>query len=144
MRYNEPMISKLFVATKAFLIHDGNVLIVREASKYTDGTNTGKYDVIGGRVEPGQRFDESLLREIKEETGLNATIGSPFFVNEWRPVVRGETWQIVGIFFRCEVSSRTVTLSKDHDDAQWIDPKNFHAYPLIDNLCPVFEAFLRS
>ena len=61
---------RIWVATKAFLVYEGKVLILQEADKYKDGTNSGKYDVVGGRVEPGQKFDKSLLREIKEETGL--------------------------------------------------------------------------
>jgi len=64
------MIHKLFVATKAFIIYRKKVLIVRESTKYKDGTNFGSYDVPGGRIKPGQKFDKSLLREIKEETGL--------------------------------------------------------------------------
>src|SRR3989344_8134095 len=115
------MIIKLFVATKAFIVNDkGKVLLVRESSKYKDGSNAGKLDIVGGRVEPGQRFDDSLKREVKEETGLEVKIGKPFFVNEWRPVVRGEQWQIVGIFFACTTTTDTVTLSQDHDAYEWI------------------------
>ncbi|MBI5635385.1 NUDIX domain-containing protein, partial [Candidatus Micrarchaeota archaeon] len=87
-------VGKQFVAMKAFLVHGGKVLIIRE-SKERNRANTGFYDVVGGRVEKGERFDEALLREIKEETGLTATIGKPFFVGEWRPTIRGEQWQII-------------------------------------------------
>src|SRR5258708_20961101 len=81
---------KLFVATKAFIVYNGKVLILQESNKYTDVSNEGKFDVVGGRIVPGERFDESLLREIEEETGLEVKIGKPFFVNEWRPVVKNE------------------------------------------------------
>jgi len=60
------MVNKLFVATKAFIVFNGKVLLIKESDNYAEGTNTGKFDVVGGRVELGQRFDESLLREIKE------------------------------------------------------------------------------
>jgi 8-oxo-dGTP diphosphatase len=90
---------KLFAAVKAFIVRDGKVLVIRESSAYRDGTQAGKYDVVGGRIEPGQAFDESLSREVKEETGLDIAIGPPFFVNESRPVVRGEPWHIIRIFF---------------------------------------------
>lgn len=136
------MIDKLFVATKAFVMYEGKVLLLRESAQYVDGSNVGKFDVVGGRVTPGQRFDESLLREVKEETGLDITIGRPFFVNEWRPVVRGENWQIVGTFFECFASTNEVTLSEDHAEYLWVDPKEYRQYPLIDNLLPVFESFL--
>ncbi len=135
---------KLFVATKAFIVHNGKVLILRESTKYQSGANIGKFDVVGGRVEPGQRFDESLAREIKEETGLNVKIGKPFFVNEWRPVVKGEQWQIVGTFFECVADSDNVKLSNDHDDHKWIDPKEYKNHPLIENLQPAFEAYLKK
>lgn len=135
-------VSKLFVATKAFTVHNGKVLLLRESTKYSDGTNAGRYDVAGGRLKPGQRFDESLLREIQEETGLSVEIGRPFFVNEWRPVVREEQWQIVGTFFVCHASSDAVTLSEDHDEYVWIDPSTYKDYNLIENLYPAFEAYL--
>src|SRR5258708_5664220 len=72
---------KLFVATKAFIVYNGKVLILQESNKYTDGSNEGKFDVVGGRIVPGERFDESLLREIEEETGLEVKIGKPFFTS---------------------------------------------------------------
>src|SRR5680860_976467 len=138
------MVDKLFVATKAFISHQGKVLILRESPKYEDGSNLAKYDVPGGRIEPGQRFDESLLREIQEETGLEVTMGRPFFVNEWRPSVRGEQWQIVGTFFECTANSGEVKLGEDHDDYQWINPEDYRKYNLIDNLHPAFEAYLNT
>jgi 8-oxo-dGTP diphosphatase len=135
---------RIWVATKAFLLYKDKVLILREADKYKDGTNSGKYDVVGGRVEPGQKFDESLLREIKEETGLVAKIGKPFYVGEWRPVVRGERWQIVATFFECTARSNRVSLSEDHDDYLWINPEDFRKYKLIDNLIPAFKAYISN
>lgn len=133
---------KIFAATKAFIVHNGKVLLLRESGKYKDGTNVGRYDVVGGRVEPGQRFDESLLREIKEETGLEVKVGRPFFVNEWRPVVRGEQWQIVGTFFECFAKSDDVVLSADHDEYVWINPQDFKKFNLIENLTSAFESYL--
>lgn len=134
---------KIFAATKAFIVHEGKVLLLRESGKYADGTNVGRYDVVGGRVEPGQRFDESLLREIKEEVGLiDVKMGRPFFVNEWRPVVRGEQWQIIGTFFECFADSDQVILSEDHDEYVWIDPQDFKNFNLIENLIPAFESYL--
>lgn len=147
---------KLSVATKAFIIYQGKVLIIGESTRYQTGTNIGKYDVPGGRVKPGQRFDQSLKREIREETGLEIKIGQPFFVNEWRPKVKGEQWsdvlsdsdqtseQIVGTFFECQAETNKVTLSQDHDDYQWIEPKDYQKYNLIENLIPAFKAYLNK
>jgi len=134
---------KIFVATKAFINFRGKILIVRESTKYKDGTNFGYYDVPGGRIKPGQRFDKSLLREIKEETGLKVRIGRPFYVGEWRPKAEKEQWQIVGTFFECFARSNKVKLSRDHDNYQWINPKDYKKYKLIGNLKLAFENYLK-
>ena len=135
---------KLFIATKAFILgNEGKVLILRESGTYVDGSNTGRYDLPGGRLNAGERFDEALIREVREETGLAVTIGEVLAVNEWRPVVRGEEWQIVGIFFACTTQSEDVTLSDDHDAYEWIDPAQYGMFALIENLHPVFESYLR-
>ena len=136
---------KLFVATKAIIERDGKVLILRESGRYKDGTNAGSYDIIGGRIEPGEHLEDALRREIKEETGLEVDIKEFFFVDETspRPVVRGEEWQIVKIYFRCLAKDGDVRLSEDHDDYKWIDPKEHAAADLIANNHPVFEAYLR-
>lgn len=132
----------MWVATKAFILYKGKVLILQEAGDYKDGTNTGRYDVVGGRLNPGERFDESLLREIKEETHLKVKIGRPFYMGEWRPIVRGEQWQIVATFFECIAKNNKLSLSKDHSNYLWIDPKDFQKYRLIDNLKPAFKEYL--
>src|SRR3989344_3594248 len=137
------MVDKLFAAVKAFIINDGRVLILKESSKYQDGSNVGKWDVVGGRVKPGERFDESLIREIKEETGLKIKIGKPFAVNEWRPNVRGEQWQIIATFFECFSDSDEVNLSEDHEDFKWINPKDYKKYNLIETNWPAFEDYLK-
>lgn len=133
---------KLFIATKAFIVYQGKILIVREASTYATGTQIGKYDVVGGRLQPGEHFDDGLKREALEEVGLTIEVGKPFFVNESWPMIKGEQHQIVRVFFRCEAKTTTVKLSQDHDDFQWIEPHYYFQYPVIDNLIPAFQTFI--
>lgn len=134
---------RFFIATKALIFYRGKVLIARESTKYQDGTNQGRYDVPGGRIKPGQKFDESLKREVKEETNLKIKVLKPFFVSEWRPKVRGEQWQIIGVFFICQALTNKVKLSKDHNHFLWIKPKDYKKYNLIPNLIKVFQAYLK-
>ena len=134
---------KQFIACKAFITYQNKILILKESNKYQEGTNAGRYDVVGGRVKPGEKFDEGLIREIKEETGLAVKLGKPFFVNEWRPVVKDEQWQVVGTFFECEAETDQVVLSEDHEECIWIEPKDFKNYNLIPNLIPAFQTYLQ-
>ena len=136
------MVIKQFVAMKAFIFFGGKVLVLRESDKYTDGTNAGKYDVVGGRVKPGEQFEESLRREIKEETGLSVSIGDPFYVGEWRPMVAGEHWQVIGTFFECVAETDEVKLGKDHDGYKWISPGEFDKLPVIESVKQAFDKYL--
>lgn len=133
---------KLFTATKALILCKGKILLIKESPNYKDGSQVGKFDVVGGRITPGENFEDSLKREILEETGLKVTIGKPFFVSESRPVVRGEQWQVVRIFFEAHSETESVTLSEDHEKYIWIDPKEYGKYPIIENLVPMFQAYL--
>jgi 8-oxo-dGTP diphosphatase len=133
---------KLFVATKALIRHNGKVLLLKESTKYEEGTNAGKYDVVGGRLKPGEHFAESLLREIREETGLEVKVIKPLSVDEWRPVVKGEQWQVVGITFLCEADIDNVILSEDHSEFIWIDPNEYKDYPILIGCHGAFEELL--
>lgn len=52
-------------------IHDGALLMVRRGR----GPAQGAWSVPGGRVERGEMLVEALVREVLEETGLEAVCG---------------------------------------------------------------------
>lgn len=136
---------KLFISTKAFIVHQNKVLIIREADAYDDGVAAGKYEIPGGRVEPGESFDAGLLRELEEEVGITSvTVNKPFFIGEYCPVVRDEQWQVVAIYFECSTDTDKVVLSKDHDKYEWIDPRNYEDYPLKSVSKKAFVEFVKN
>lgn len=132
------------IACKAVIVNDGNVLVLREASTYDEGTNGGKYQVPGGRVEPGEAFLDGLKREVMEETGLVITVDEPFFVGEWFPTIKGVPNQIVAIFFRCESSSRNVTLSSEHDEYKWVTLNESESLTMASPEHEVIEKYFES
>ena len=136
------MVVKLFAATKAFIENEGKILILRESSKDPERAHIGKYDVPGGRISPGENFDSCLIREVKEETGLEVNIKKIFFVNESWPKVGSDQYQIVRMFFICSSNSISIKLSDEHDHYLWIDPKRYKEYNIIENLFPAFDEYL--
>ncbi len=120
--WNQKIPDKLFVATKAFIVRDGKVLILEEARDKDTGTNPGKFEFPGGKMERGEKPEEALIREVKEETGLEIEILKPFGIEEWQPIVKDEQWQIIGIYFECKLKENNseVRLSHEHDSFEWI------------------------
>jgi len=58
------------VAVAALAVKDGKVLLVRR--KYPP--SAGKWSLPGGHVELGERLEEAVLRELKEETGIDGVV----------------------------------------------------------------------
>lgn len=58
--------------TLCYIEKDGNYLMLHRTKKKND-INEGKYIGVGGKFEPDETPEECLLREVKEETGLNLT-----------------------------------------------------------------------
>lgn len=115
-------VDRLFVALKGAVVYKGKLLLLQESSDYADGIQQGRWDMPGGRVTPGESWVEALKREIKEETGLEATIKRPFFIGEWWPKPRDEQWQVIATFVTCEAVSDQVVLSTDHQAFKWVAP----------------------
>jgi 8-oxo-dGTP diphosphatase len=131
------------VAAKALIVNDeGKVLLVREASAYKEGTNVGRYDVPGGRIEPGEKYMDALHREVREEVGLEVEPIKPLYVSEWFPVIKGEPNHITAIFYACRALGTDAKLSEDHDDFVWVDPEKIGDYNTMDVTGNVVKAWL--
>lgn len=133
------------IATKALIVNsEGQMLILREASTYEDGTNVGRYHLPGGRLNPGEAFQDGLRREVGEETGLEVEIGKPIYVGEWRPVIKNVPHQIVAIFFICKPLTDKVKLSEEHDDYKWVSPDEISQYDVMPPEDQVIAAYIND
>jgi 8-oxo-dGTP diphosphatase len=133
------------MAAKAVIVNpaNGKILILREAASYADGTNTGKYHMPGGRLEPGETYWQGLEREVMEETGLKVEPEYPLHIDEWRPVIKGVPHHIIAVFTLCTLKGKaSVTTSSEHDEAVWIDPQKAADYALLPGEAKAAEAYL--
>lgn len=130
---------KLFVGAKGIVIHDGRILLLRESSRYVDGTEEGKWDVPGGRIEPHETVHEGLVREMHEECGLPVTSTELLGVYDGFPNINGEACHVVRLYFACTATSQAVVLSEDHDAYEWVDPRMCNHIELVDDIAKVFS-----
>ena len=123
---------ELQVAAKALIINnEGKVLILREPAKNNLGSQHGLYGLAGGRIDADEGFETALHREVAEETGLKIKPLYPIYVGEWYPTIKGRKHYIVAVFMVCKAKTTKVKLSIEHDDYQWIDPKNVNKFPFM-------------
>ena len=73
----------LAFAQKAFIVHDGELLLVRKSA--TDPLHPDLWEVPGGRLDvAGDRdLDDHIRREVWEEVGLTIDPGPPFYQWDW-------------------------------------------------------------
>ena len=78
-------------------------------------TNPNRWELVGGKVDPGEDFYEALLREFNEETALKIKIGDLVgAVQEDFPHKR-----TVALVMNVEVLSGEVKISDEHVDWKW-------------------------
>lgn len=132
---------KLFIGVKALIKHEGKVLILREAA-YDEGTNEGKWDIPGGRINSDEPILKGLVREVEEESGLKIEVGEVVGVFETFPMIKGEECHIVRIFYTATTTSTKVVLSPDHDAYAWVTVDDLAGKELVSSLEPLIRKVL--
>lgn len=71
------MVEQIFhIGIKALVVNDiGEILMLKEV--FSDGGM--QWDVPGGRMNPGETFQETLSRELKEEIGIEGYLTAEHF-----------------------------------------------------------------
>jgi ADP-ribose pyrophosphatase YjhB (NUDIX family) len=100
----------------------GRILLERRS-------DNGSWSLPGGKMEPGETFEETAIREIGEETGLTirvtALIGIYSDPREGRIVTypdNGDMRHIVDVVFLAEIVSGELRLSEESLDLQFFEP----------------------
>ncbi len=142
-------ITKAYFAQKAFILDNDRVLLVRKSSD--DPDQPGRWEVPGGRMEFGEDVDDHLIREVREEVGLEIRPGPPFYLWQWRLSRKGQNdepldIQIVAAARICEAQSCQIsTVNRVEEDylgeVQWVHIDEIFQYDLIPNMVPVMQAF---
>ena len=97
----------------------GEILLVKRAPNLLRG---GKYDLPGGFMDHDENMQETALRELFEETGINGEIQFLLRIND-KPR-RKEDRQNVNVIYVVRAIGGIIKLDSESTEANWFSQKN--------------------
>jgi mutator protein MutT len=112
-------------ATAALIQKDGKILLaLRKAGKHMGP----KWELPGGKVDPGEDPRETLHRELKEELGVEAEIGRYLGCIRFR----GDRLHLQIHLYRVDRFDGSFVL-REHETIRWVEPDQIEDYDLVDS-----------
>lgn len=110
------------VVVAAVIVRDGRVLLTRRL----EGQHlAGLWEFPGGKLEGGESPEEALVRECREECGIEVEVGGILDVTYHRYPEK----DVLLLFYRCELRAGEVRHLQVADHA-WVAPSELDDYPL--------------
>lgn len=107
---------------------EGKILLLKVNTEQLTGYDGEAYwDIPGGRIHKDSTVEETLLREVEEETGITSIKKSiPFKMvlsNIRIPIDQSSVGLILSSYI-CDIEDfNSIELSKEHIDYDWFSPK---------------------
>ena len=98
------------VSIKGLICQNNKILLLK--------TEDGFWDLPGGKLTSGERPEDCLKREVREETGLDIKIGP--LLDSYNLQVK-KMMQVLVVVYQCslEQGQQSIDLSQEHFDGQW-------------------------
>jgi 8-oxo-dGTP pyrophosphatase MutT (NUDIX family) len=110
------------------------LLILKRA--FDDDSEPGKWCLAGGGVDAGESFEESLFREVLEETGCEVAEYDYF-----KSIVVGSKLRVI-FFFGNIVDESKLKMNHEHSEFKWVGFDEFDRYDFAFNHGDVIDEFL--
>lgn len=119
------------VAAYGLITDQDRILLCRLSSTQKD---VGKWTLPGGGLDFGESPEDGAIREIREETGLEARITGHAGVDSKVFNVGDSLMHAVRIFYWAEVTGGTLCMEIDGstDTCEWFSHEQALALPLVD------------
>lgn len=114
------------VCVGAVAIDDGNLLLIRRRNE----PGLGEWSVPGGRMEPGETIQEAVVRELREETGIEGVCTGLIGVAE----SIGPNHHHVILDYAVEVLPADAIAASDALEARWVPLADVAELDLVEGL----------
>ena len=121
---------KTYFVVTGVVRHKAKVLMLKKSPK--DYNYPNKWSFCSGYVKEFESAENSVLREIKEETGLDAKIVKRGKLFQKNDKSKERSWVIMP--FLCEVKSKNVKLDHENVEFRWINYKDIKDYQTVPGL----------
>ncbi len=127
--------------TAAIIRKDGLVLVAQR--KHSSRLEPDKWEFPGGKLEPGEKPEECIRREIREELGIEIAVERLFMVHPFVYLRDGRSSPIVlHVFFARWVLGEPRCL--DCQDFRWVPVEGLRLFQFVAGDVAVVEALVRS
>lgn len=119
------------VVLAGIVIHDGKVLLLRRSGD--EDVLPGLWELPSGKKEPLEAWRDALIREVREETGLETEPVAPVDVYDYvieKPEEIRDTTQIN--FLMRVIGDPEVTVSAEHDGFAWVTEQELEGHEVSD------------